>query len=598
MNISANSENAFGDQSRDDSDNLTRVRNSFAVLTAYATHKVFPNAFLGAVQKTDAGFSIDVLNDQTSLKEVDLALIQEEMKRAASSGLPFVITNMPKSEAVALFRKMSQPYKMKLVERSSAEDISIVQIGGYYDIAPGLMSRSAKDLKHFKLMSLAGAYWDGNAANESMQRIQVTAWTTKAALDSHLSWLDEVKERDHRKLGEKLGIFATMPFSPGSPVLLPKGVIIFEEMSRFIRDTVVANDYQQVRGPIMCHQSLWEKSGHWEHYKDDMFLIEGEKGDQYGLKAMNCPVHMSIFDMKPRSYKELPFRLHDQSPLHRNEASGALSGLTRLRMFSQDDSHIFIPPSEIGNEISRILRLVDHVYTVFGMDYEIKLSTKPDHALGTQEEWDLAEGALIEALEKNNKPYVVNPKDGAFYGPKIDFGVKDALGRNWQVATAQLDFQMPKRFGLKYTTEEGDQKQPVVIHNAVFGAIERFLGIAIESYNGRFPAWLSPEQVRVLPVSDRHMAWADEVKKAFRAAGMRVGLDQSGERLGKKIALSQEDRIPVVAIIGEKEVDSKSVTLRFNHETQASLQPQKVSALDDATKQLLEYTQRPPIIAL
>jgi threonyl-tRNA synthetase len=537
------------------------ARHSGAHLLAEAVQSIYPTAKFGVGPVVENGFYYDI-ELPTPLSDTDLVKIEDRMRESVRKEEAFTVREVSAKEAKAIFLEKGQKFKAELIDDIGDELITLFQQGEFVDLCRGPHVNNTKFLEHFKLTSASAAYWKGDQSRESMQRIYGTLWGTENELKEHLARLEAIKERDHRRIGEKLGLFTTMDFSPGCPILLPKGFIVYNLMSNYIRKAFTQNGYDEVRGPVMCHQKLWEKSGHWEKYKDNLFLIEGEKGDQYGLKPMNCPVHMSIYGMCKHSYRELPVRYHDQSVLHRNERSGTLTGLTRLRQFCQDDSHIFLAQSQIQSEITRILKLVDHVYTVFGMKYHIKLSTRPDNAMGSVEEWQMAEKALEDALKSNGKEYTINPKDGAFYGPKIDFDVEDAVGRKWQVATAQLDFQMPQRFKLKYIDAEGKEQTPVVIHNAVFGALERFFAILIESTKGDFPLWLAPEQIRIVPVNEEQASYAKSVAGKVKSNGYRVRIDAGNERLGKKIAVAETERVPLVAIVGKIEVANNTITLR------------------------------------
>ncbi len=568
---------------------LYSLRHSCAHLMAAAIKAIYPDAKFGIGPAIENGFYYDIYLDEP-ISEHDLKPIEKKMKKITSQNLKLAYEDMSSADATAKFASENQDFKTELISDIGAEEVTVFSLGDFSDLCRGPHVAKTSLMKNFKLTSVSAAYWKGDQANTSMQRIYGTVWETREELDAYLKMLESAKERDHRKLGEKIGLFKAMPFAPGSPVMLPNGMVVFREMGNFIRDLFLKNGYQEVRAPIMCHQSLWEKSGHWEKYKEDMFLIEGEKGDQYGLKAMNCPVHMSIFGMRPRSYRELPYRLHDQGALHRNEASGALSGMTRLKMFCQDDSHVFLPLEGVGEEIARILKLTDFVYSTFNMKYKINLSTKPDNALGTDEEWEIAEAALRKALEASGREYLVKEGDGAFYGPKIDFDVEDVLGRSWQVATAQLDFQQPQRFDLKYTDENGEEQMPVVIHNAIFGAIERFLAILIENYNGRFPLWMAPVQARILTISDDFMPWAQEIHEKLLLAGIRAEIDVSGDRLGKKIALAESEKVSSLMVIGQQEFDNKQATLRIFGEEE-----QLVLGLEDVVAELIKRCKRPDL---
>jgi threonyl-tRNA synthetase len=571
---------------------LHTIRHSCAHILAQAIHELFPAARFGVGPVIENGFYYDVhLNG--AISEDSIPLIEARMREIIEKNISFNLEEWDAAQAKSFFAERGQPFKVELVEDLGFPTVTIFKQDNFVDLCRGPHVAKTGVLKNFQLTSVAAAYWRGDSSKPSMQRIYGTAWCTAEELSIYLKRLNEIKERDHRKIGERLQLFVTMPFAPGSPILLPRGMAIYRAMSDYIRDLFLQNGYQEVRGPIMCHQSLWETSGHWDKYRENLFMIEGERGNQFGLKPMNCPVHMSIFGMTRRSHRELPYRLHDQSPLHRNELSGTLSGLTRLRMFCQDDSHIFLKPDQIESEISLILRLVDHVYTICGLTYTVKLSTRPDNALGTTAEWNLAEEALSKALNNGGTAFTLAPKEGAFYGPKIDFNVQDALGRSWQVATAQLDFQMPKRFDLRYTDEENCLRTPVVIHNAIFGALERFLAILIESYDGNFPPWLSPVQACVIPVTADQGEYAQLILAELKSQSIRCTLDNSSERLRKRVAIAESERIPFIIVVGNRERDAKVVTIRKHGGTDLGTFPH-----DEALALVVEKCARPNLLIL
>jgi threonyl-tRNA synthetase len=447
------------------------------------------------------------------------------------------------------------------------------------DFCVGPHVPSTGRLKAFKLLNTSNAYWKGDAAGQPMQRIYGTAFLNEAELKAHLQRLEEAKKRDHRKLGKDLGLFMVHPWAPGATFWLAKGTVLWNTLADYMRGVLIPAGYIEVKAPIVFNKALWETSGHWAHYRQNMFLVESEQ-EQMALKAMNCPGHFLIYANEMRSYRDLPIRYHEQTPLHRNEASGVLSGLTRVRQFSQDDGHCFVMESQIGEEVERLLRLVKRVYADFNMTPEMKLSTRPPEFLGAIETWDHAERELKRALDAVGQQYTINDGDGAFYGPKIDFDVTDAIGRKWQCATIQLDYQMPERFDLKYIGADNAEHRPVVIHRAIFGSFERFIALLLEHFAGAFPLWLSPVQVVVLPIADRHMDYARSVRERLQAAGLRVEVDQRQEKIGYKIREAQLQKIPYMLVVGDKEVADGAVSVRSRVGGDHGAQP--VAAFIDA----------------
>jgi threonyl-tRNA synthetase len=482
-----------------------------------------------------------------------------------------------------MFRAMGETYKCEIIaEIPEGEEISLYRHGEFVDVCRGPHVSFAGQVKAVKLTHVAGAYWRGKVDNPMLQRIYGTAFASKDALKAHLDRIEEAKRRDHRKLGRELGLFMFHDWAPGAPFWLPNGTVLYNTLSQVMRALVLGEGYVEVKTPLLFNKALWEKSGHWEKYRDNMFLCEGKRDEDeekihhggtearreenreeiLGLKAMNCPSHMLVFAAELRSYRELPLRLHDQGVLHRNEASGTLGGLTRVRQFQQDDAHIFLPESEIGAEVARLLKLVDRVYATFGMTYSAKLSTRPEKFLGDPGLWDRAEAALAAALDASGKAYELKTGEGAFYGPKIDFDVTDALGRKWQCATIQCDFVQPSRFELKYVGEDGKDHVPVVIHRALYGSFERFIAMLIEHYGGAFPTWLAPVQAVVITVGDRHEPFAREVAARLAESGVRVEVDARPEKLGYKIRQAQLMQVPYMLVIGDKEVEGRLVAPR------------------------------------
>ncbi len=536
------------------------LRHSCAHVLAQAVLHLFPSSRLGVGPAIENGFYYDIETPQP-LSDDDLAKIEAQMKESIGASHPFVHEKWSRKEAEEYFTKQNQTFKVEIMRSLGLDSYSIYKQGDFVDLCRGPHVQATGRLSHFKLLKISGAYWRGDANNSQMQRIYGTVWQTEQDLQDYLKRLEEAEKRDHRKIGQEMELFALFPFSPGSPVLLPNGLTIYKILQDRMGKLLKAEGYQEVRGPVLCHQSLWETSGHWEKFKDNMFLIDQEDS-AYGLKPMNCPVHMMIFKMKTKSYRELPFRIHDESTLHRNELSGTLSGLARLRMFHQDDTHIFVTKEQVPTEIERLLKMVDRVYSTFDLEYTCKLSTRPENFMGDQKLWDMAETTLQALLGGMKIPYQVDKGGGAFYGPKIDIDVKDTLGRAWQLATTQVDFQMPQRFDLKYADKDGSLQTPVVIHSAIYGAIERFMALLIENCAGRFPTWLSPEQVRILPISDRFQEYGEEICQLLLKHGFRATLDRSSEPLPAKIHRAYPYRIPYLLIVGAKEIENKTVSVR------------------------------------
>jgi threonyl-tRNA synthetase len=457
--------------------------------------------------------------------------------------------------------------KVQLIEEKAAgqSEVSCYTIKDrdtFVDFCVGPHVPSTGKLKAFKLLNTSNAYWKGDAKNQPMQRIYGTAFFSDKDLQAHLHRMEEAKKRDHRKLGRELGLFISHAWAPGATFWLGKGTTLYNTLADYMRGVLFPAGYQEVKTPIIYNKALWETSGHWSFYRENMFLVRSSDDEEMALKAMNCPGHFLVFASEVRSYRDLPLRFHEQTPLHRNEASGVLSGLTRVRQFSQDDAHCFVMESQIADEVERLLRLVQRVYGDFGLAYTVKLSTRPEKFLGTIDAWDHAEASLRKALDASNQPYIVNEGDGAFYGPKLDFDITDAIGRQWQCATIQLDYQMPERFDLKYVGADNAEHRPVVIHRAIFGSFERFIAILIEHYAGAFPLWLAPVQVRILPIADRHAAYAQTVRARLAAAGLRVELDERQEKIGYKIREAQLQKIPYMLVTGDREAADGTVAVR------------------------------------
>jgi threonyl-tRNA synthetase len=544
---------------------LALIRHSTAHLLAAAVTNLFPGVQCGIGPPTDEGFFYDFVVPRPFVPE-DLETIERKMRELAQQDLVFERQLWPREEAQQFFGGRGEPLKVQLIEEKTAgqAEVSCYTIKDrdtFVDFCVGPHVPSTSRLKAFKLLTTSNAYWKGDARNQPMQRVYGTAFPTEKELQTHLTRIEEAKKRDHRRLGRDQKLFMFHAWAPGAAFWLPKGTTLYNTLANYMRSVLVPAGYTEVKAPIVFNKALWETSGHWEHYRQNMFLVESE-GEQMGLKAMNCPGHFLMYASEVRSYRDLPIRFHEQTPLHRNEASGVLGGLTRVRQFSQDDGHCFVMESQIGEEVERILRLVQRVYRDFGMTLDMKLSTRPAEFLGTVETWDRAEAQLAAALRAVNEPFTVNEGDGAFYGPKIDFDVTDAIGRKWQCATIQLDFQMPERFDLKYTGADNAEHRPVVIHRAIFGSFERFIALLIEHYAGAWPLWLSPVQAVVLPISDRHLEYASGIRDRLAASGLRVELDARQEKIGYKIREAQLQKVPYMLVAGDKEAAEGLVSVR------------------------------------
>ncbi len=540
---------------------LHLYRHSAAHLMAAAVTSLFPGAQCGIGPPTDEGFFYDFVVDRPFVPE-DLVAIENTMRELAAKDLPFERKMLPKAEAKAYFAARDEPLKVQLIEEKGGPVVSCYRIDeAFIDFCTGPHIPSTGKLKAFKVLSSSNAYWKGDAQNQPMQRIYGTAFFKESALKAHLARLEEARKRDHRKLGRELGLFSFHHFAPGAPFWLAKGTTLYNLLANYMREVLSPEGYIELRTPLAFNRQLWERSGHWEHYRDNMFLIESED-EQLGLKAMNCPGHMLVFASEGRSYRDLPIRFYDQGILHRNEASGVLSGLTRVRQFALDDAHCFVTEDQIGEEVERLLRLVDRVYGDFGLEYTTELSTRPDEYLGEIDTWNHAETQLNRALETTGRPFLVSEGDGSFYGPKIDFHVTDAIGRKWQCATIQLDYQLPQRFDLKYIGSDNAEHCPVVIHRAIFGSFERFIALLIEHYAGAFPLWLAPVQVTVLPIADRHAEYADGIRQRLADAGLRVELDARQEKIGYKIREAQLQKVPYMLVVGDREVAEDTVAVR------------------------------------
>src|SRR4051794_19525544 len=544
---------------------LPLYRHSTAHLLAAAVTNLFPGTQCGIGPATDEGFFYDFVVERPFVPE-DLAAIEQKMKELAAQDLVYERQMWPREEAKAFFARRGEPLKVQLIDEKTEgqAEVSCYTIKDkdtFIDFCVGPRVPSTGKLKAFKLLNTSNAYWKGDAHNAPMQRIYGTAFASEKDLKAHLTQIEEAKKRDHRKLGRELGLFTFHQWAPGAAFWLGKGTTLYNTLANYMREVLFPAGYVEVKTPLVYNKALWERSGHWAFYQPNMFLIESE-GETMSMKPMNCPGHFLTFASQTHSYRDLPVRYHEQTPLHRNEASGVLSGLTRVRQFSQDDAHCFVTPEQIGDEVERLIRLVQRVYGDFGLPFTAKLSTMPDDHMGDVETWAHAEGQLKTALERAGITFSINEKDGAFYGPKIDFDVTDAIGRKWQCATIQLDYQQPENFDLKYTGADNAEHRPVVIHRAILGSFERFIAILIEHYAGAFPLWLAPVQAAVLPIADRHAAYAATVRDQLRAAGIRADLDDRQEKIGYKIRSAQLQKVPYMLVIGDRESAEGTVSVR------------------------------------
>ena len=537
------------------------LRHTASHILAQAVKRLWPEAKLAIGPAIDKGFYYDIDMEHTLTPE-DLGKIEKEMSRIVKENLPITKSVMSRQEAIEFFKSKNEDYKVELIE-DLPEDavISCYSQGDFIDLCAGPHVASTGKVKAFKLQSIAGAYWRGDEKNKMLQRIYGTAFEKKEELDAYLHMLEEAAKRDHRKLGKELGLFVIKEEGPGFPFFLPKGMALRNELENFWREVHHEFEYEEIRTPIILNKQLWETSGHWFHYRENMYttIIDEE---EYAIKPMNCPGGMLVYKSQPRSYRDLPLRVGELGLVHRHEKSGQLHGLMRVRCFTQDDAHIFMTQEQITEEIKNVTRLINEVYTLFGFEYFVELSTRPEDSMGSDEDWELATNGLRNALEEMGLDYIVNEGDGAFYGPKIDFHLRDSIGRTWQCGTIQLDFQLPQRFEAEYVAEDGTKKRPIMIHRVCFGSIERFIGILIEHFAGKFPVWLAPVQVKVIPVSEKSMEYATGVYEKLRAAGIRTELDHKDEKVGYKIRQAQLEKVPFMLVLGEKEAAEGAITVR------------------------------------
>ncbi|MFZ1729298.1 MAG: threonine--tRNA ligase [Bacteroidota bacterium] len=547
--------------------------HSSSHLMAHAIEALYPGAKFGVGPAIEEGFYYDIDIDQVFTPE-DLERIEKKMSELSKEDKSFERKVLSRDEALAFWREKGDQYKLELIGGFPEDEIiSCYSEGSFTDLCRGPHLPSAGMIKYVKLLTVSGSYWKGDAKNAQLQRIYGISFPKKKDLEEYLVRLEEARKRDHRKLGRELDLFAFHDIAPGAPFWLPRGMILFKELQKMLRELLDGAGYDEILTPILVKKELWEQSGHWQHYKENMFLVEDGEDQIFSLKPMNCPESTYVYRHRVRSYRDLPLRYSEMGTNHRNELSGALNGMFRVRQFHMDDAHLYVRPDQILDEITQLLKLVDRFYKVFGFEPFYKLSTRPEDAMGDPSLWDTAEKGLSDALESNGIDFKLNPGDGAFYGPKIDISVRDALGRSWQLATIQLDFQMPERFNLEYIDENNERQRPVMIHRAIMGSIERFIGVLIEHFAGAFPTWLSPVQVAILPISDQFMDYGREVQTAIRAAGVRVELDDRNEKIGYKIRDWEVHKVPYMLIVGEKEKAASSVSVRRHKEGDLGASP-------------------------
>lgn len=536
-------------------------RHTASHIMAQAIQHLWPDTKFAIGPAIENGFYYDMESEHKFVEE-DFLKIQKEMKKIVQQNLPLERTEVSREEALKFFKERNQDYKVELIQ-DLPEDavITMYTQGDFTDLCAGPHMQSTGQIKAFKLMSVAGAYWRGDSDRPMLQRIYATAFPSQEELDAYINMIEEAKKRDHRKLGRELGLFAFRDEAPGFPFYLPKGMILRNALIDYWREVHKKWDYVEISTPQIMKRTLWETSGHWDHYKENMYttVIDGE---EFAIKPMNCPGSILVYDLEPHSYRDLPLRFGELGIVHRHELSGALHGMFRVRCFTQDDAHILLAKDQIQSEVTRIAQLLDEVYSVFGLSYKIVLSTMPEDHIGTREDWEKAENALADAITSIGKEYELNPGDGAFYGPKLDFHVKDSLGRTWQCGTIQLDYQLPGRFNLEYTGSDGQKHTPVMIHRVVFGSIERFIGVITEHFAGKFPLWLAPVQVKLLTVTEKFVPYAKEVAERLEACGIRVELDDRNEKIGYKLREARNQRVNYICVIGEREAEAGTLTVR------------------------------------
>jgi len=550
-------------KTKNDNEYLNNLRHTGAHLLAKAVKDLWPGTHNAIGPAIENGFYQDFDFGDVKISESDLPKIEEKMRELLPNWDHFVFNEVTPEEAKELFK--ANPYKVELIEEFAQEGKKLLtnDPGNFLDLCKmGHVENPSKELQNFKLLKIAGAYWRGSEKNKMLTRIYGTAFPSKEELDKYLWQQNEAEKRDHKKIGQQMELFMFHETAPGMPYWLPKGVIFYNELIKFWREEHQTRGYLEIVSPLINKKELYETSGHWEHYRENMFLSNTEENETYALKPMNCPNAMIVFGSKTRSYRDLPMRLGDTDTLHRNELSGTLNGLLRVREFRQDDAHLFVTQDQIKSEFQEVLEITEKFYSIFEIDYRFRLGTRPKDFMGDPKTWDKAESELTEIMEASGKKYFVGEGEGAFYGPKVDIMMKDALGREWQTGTIQLDFQMPGRFGLTYSDSDGTQKAPVVIHRVIYGSLERFIGVLIEHLSGNFPTWLAPVQVQILPIADRHLEYAKSVESALKSVGIRVETDERSEKLGAKIRDAQMQKVPYMIILGDREQEAKLIAIR------------------------------------
>ncbi|NQT86983.1 threonine--tRNA ligase [bacterium] len=573
---------------RHDHDTLEMLRHSTSHVMAHAVTRLFPGAKVAIGPAIDTGFYYDFELPE-KISSDDLERIEAEMAKIVEEGAPFERIEIPRSEAIAQMEQRGETYKLELLQEIEDDVVSLYREGDFVDLCRGPHLESAAKLGAFKLLSVAGAYWRGDERRQQLTRIYGTAFRTPKELRKHLKLLEEARKRDHRKLGRELDLFSFHPEAPGMALFHPNGIILWNELMAFWRQVHTERGYQELRTPILMRKTVWEKSGHWDNYRDKMYVTEID-GAEYAIKPMNCVGSMLYYKTGHHSYRDLPLRIAEVGTVHRHEKSGELHGLLRVRQFTQDDAHIFMTEEQICDEVIGVIELVDNIYTTFGLEYRIELSTRPEKSIGDDAAWETATKGLIAALEAKGLDYVVNEGDGAFYGPKIDFHVRDAIGRTWQCATVQVDFAMPEKFDLTYVGSDNARHRPVMVHRVVYGAVERFLAAIIEHFAGEFPLWLSPEQVRVLPISEDQVEVAAQVAETLRKAGMRVHVDARNEKVGFKIREATIAKVPYIFVIGEREANAGAVAVRKRRE--GDLGPSPLGDVVEALRREIETKAR------
>lgn len=563
-------------------------------ILAQAVKRLYPETKLAIGPAIRDGFYYDFEREK-GFGDAELEALEKEMKKIAKENLEITSFVLPRDEAIAFMEEKGEPYKVELIrDLPEDETISFYQQGEFVDLCAGPHLMSTKPVRALKLTSIAGAYWRGDEHNKMLTRIYGTAYPKKADLDAHLERIEEAKKRDHRRIGKEMALFSLMEEGPGFPFFLPNGMILRNALMDYWRELHRREGYDEISTPIMLNRELWERSGHWDHYKDKMYVTKIDEQD-YAIKPMNCPGSLLVYNSQPHSYRDLPLRMAEVGLVHRHEKSGELHGLMRVRAFSQDDAHIFMMPEQIKDEIKAVVRLIDEVYRKFGYKYHIELSTRPEDSMGSDEDWEMATEGLREAVSEMGMDYVVNEGDGAFYGPKLDFHLEDSLGRTWQCGTIQLDFQLPQRFDAEYVGADGERHRPIMIHRVVYGSIERFIGILIEHLAGKFPAWLAPEQVRLMPITDRQQAYGEKLLAELKAAGIRAHLDDRNEKIGFKVRQAQVEKVPYMLVLGDREEESGKVALRLR-DHQKNLTMDFEDFLDKVTKEIAEREMVSPFL--